>query len=152
MLVAVMSREEKEVSSRDGMRTTVETSPYYPAWIEDAEREVPRAIELVANRDLQGLGELCERNAWRMHATAMGANPPICYLLPKTLLLINALRPIRERGVRAWFTLDAGPNPVILTDANSEEKVIETAKACGVLDLVRCRPGGDTVLVDEHLA
>ena len=151
MLVAIISRDEKEVSSRDGMKHTVETSPYYPAWVADAEAEIGPATELVLRRDLQGLGELCERNAWRMHATAMAANPSVCYLQPKTLLLIDALRQIRAKGVPAWFTLDAGPNPVILTDAAHEAQTIETARVCGALDVVRCGPGGDTQLLSQHL-
>ena len=44
LLVGMVSREEKEVKSRDGMRSTVETSPYYPAWAKDAEREVKAIV------------------------------------------------------------------------------------------------------------
>ncbi|MFY0579089.1 diphosphomevalonate decarboxylase [Cystobacter fuscus] len=43
MVVAIVSRDEKEVKSRDGMKNAVETSPYYPAWVKDAEAEVVRA-------------------------------------------------------------------------------------------------------------
>ena len=66
LLAAVLSRSEKEVSSRDGMAQTVETSPYYPAWVEDAEAEIARATAAIARRDVEALGALSERNAWRM--------------------------------------------------------------------------------------
>ena len=69
---------------------------------------------------MQALGELCERNAWRMHATALAADPPLCYLKPETLALMSALREQRKKGMPVWFTLDAGPNPVLLTDAAHE--------------------------------
>jgi diphosphomevalonate decarboxylase len=151
LVVAVISRDEKEVGSRDGMRRTVQTSPYYPAWAADAEREVPRAIDWVRRRDLEGLGALAERNAWRMHATALGADPPLCYLKPATLQLIQALPLERQRGLGVWFTLDAGPNPVLLTDAAHEEEVVRLARAHGALDVVRCEPGGDARLVPAHL-
>jgi diphosphomevalonate decarboxylase len=143
MVVAVLHREEKEVKSRDGMRHTVETSPYYPAWVKDAAEEVARAEELIRRRDLEGLGELAERNAWRMHATAFAANPPLCYLKPKTLEVIQRLPQARRDGLPVWFTLDAGPNPVLLTDAANAARVEALARECGAQDVVTCVPGGD---------
>lgn len=143
LLVAMVSREEKEVKSRDGMKSTVETSPYYPAWAIDAEAELPRAQAAIAARDLDLLGALAERNAWRMHATALAADPPLCYLKPQTLALILALPKARASGVPVYFTLDAGPNPVLLTLAKFENQVAELAAQSGASEVVRCRPGGD---------
>jgi diphosphomevalonate decarboxylase len=151
MVVAIIDRGEKEVKSRDGMKHTVDTSPYYPAWVQDAEKEVPHARELISKRDLQGLGELCERNAWRMHATAFAANPPLSYMNSGTLALIQHLREQRKKGMPVWFTLDAGPNPVLLTDAAHEVAAEALARACGALEVVRCVPGGDAELKSEHL-
>jgi len=115
LLACVVSAAEKDVPSREGMQATVETSPYYPAWVEEAEAEVPRAREAVRRRDVTALGMLAERNAWRMHATALGADPPLCYLRPETLAVVLALQAARAEGCPVFFTLDAGPNPVLLT-------------------------------------
>jgi diphosphomevalonate decarboxylase len=146
LLVCMVSRSEKEVKSRDGMRSTVETSPYYAAWVSDAEREAKAIVPLIGRRDLQAVGELSERNAWRMHATAFAANPPLSYFKPQTLELISELAALRKKGVGAWFTLDAGPNPVLLTDAASEARVIAWAKKSGADEVVRCHPGGDATV------
>jgi diphosphomevalonate decarboxylase len=151
MVVAILDAAEKEVKSREGMHSTVETSPYYPAWVENAEAEVARARELVARKDLEGLGALAERNAWRMHATALAADPPLCYLLPRTLELIHLVREQRKRGLPVWFTLDAGPNPVLLTDEAHVEAAEELARACRALEVVKCVPGEGVELMAEHL-
>jgi diphosphomevalonate decarboxylase len=151
MVVAILNRDEKEVKSRDGMKHTVETSPYYAAWVKDAEAELPRAVALLQRKDLEGLGALSERNAWRMHATAFAAEPPLSYMHPGTLGLIEHLREQRKKGMPVWFTLDAGPNPVLLTDAAHEVAAEALARACGAIDVVRCVPGGDAVLKGEHL-
>ena len=151
LLACVVSREEKEVSSRDGMQSTVETSPYYPAWVEDAEAEVPRAQDAVRRRDFPALGALAERNAWRMHATALAADPPLCYLKPETLALLLALPGARAKGCGVFFTLDAGPNPLLLTTVEHVARVEALARAAGASDVVRCAPGGDAALVDEPL-
>ena len=147
LLVAMVSREEKEVKSRDGMRSAVETSPYYAAWTTDAEAEIPRALEAIYRKDLKAIGELAERNAWRMHATSLAADPPLCYLKPQTLEVIGALAALRRDGVPAYFTLDAGPNPVVLTDEKHEATVEKALVKLGASSVVRCVPGGDAKLV-----
>jgi diphosphomevalonate decarboxylase len=147
LLVAMVSREEKEVKSRDGMRSAVETSPYYAAWTKDAEAEIPRALEAIRRKDLQAIGELAERNAWRMHATSLAADPPLCYLKPQTLEVIAKLAALRRDGVPAYFTLDAGPNPVVLTDEKHEAAVEQALVKLGASSVVRCVPGGDARLV-----
>jgi diphosphomevalonate decarboxylase len=147
MVVAVVAKEEKEVKSRDGMRHTLATSPFYAGWVEDAEQEVSRAVDAIRRRDLEGLGTISERNAWRMHATALAADPPLCYLKPKTLEVIQAIGRLRAQGVPAWFTLDAGPNPVVLTDEKSEPTVTALCRGLGADPVVPCTPGGDAALV-----
>ncbi len=147
LLVGMVSQEEKEVKSRDGMRTTVETSPFYGAWAKDAEREVKELVRFVRRRDLEAVGEIAERNAWRMHASALGANPPLCYLKPQTLAVIEACRQLRKQGVGIWFTLDAGPNPVLLTSMGDEARAAELIASQGAASVVRCVPGGDARVV-----
>ncbi len=146
LLVAMVSREEKEVKSRDGMRSAVETSPYYEAWTRDAEEEVPRALAALYAKDLRAIGEIAEKNAWRMHATSLAADPPLCYLKPQTLEVIAALQGLRRDGVPAYFTLDAGPNPVVLTDAKHEAAVEAALVKLGASSVVRCVPGGDAIV------
>lgn len=143
LLVGMVSREEKEVKSRDGMRTTVETSPYYPAWAKDAEAEVANIIPFIRRRDLEAVGAVAEKNAWRMHSTAFAADPPLCYLKPATLAVIQTCAELRKKGVGVWFTLDAGPNPVLLTSKTDEAKVAKVLQQHGAREVVRCRPGGD---------
>ncbi|HZH03512.1 MAG TPA: diphosphomevalonate decarboxylase [Myxococcaceae bacterium] len=151
MAVAVVDRGEKTVKSRDGMRLTQETSPYYPAWVSSTEKEIEPAVELIRRRDLKGLGALTERNAWRMHASAMAADPAVCYLKPKTLEIIQRVAAAREHGLPAWFTLDAGPNPVIFTDSEHLDAVERLLRECGALEVTRCIPGAGTALSNEHL-
>lgn len=151
LLVGLISREEKEVKSRDGMRSTVETSPYYPAWAIDAERECQAIVPHLRRRDLEAVGDLAERNAWRMHASALGANPPLCYVKPETLEVIGAIRDERKRGVGIWFTLDAGPNPVLLTTRTDEARAVKIVKAHGAKEVVRCALAGDARLSNSHL-
>jgi diphosphomevalonate decarboxylase len=151
MVAVVLSREEKAVNSRDGMRNTVETSPYYSAWVKSAEADIAPALEAIGARDLERLGALAERNAWRMHATSFAAAPPLSYMKPSTLALLLALEEERRSGTPVWFTLDAGPNPVLLTEEAYLPKVLAFAGQFSPLGTVVCHPGGDARLLESHL-
>jgi diphosphomevalonate decarboxylase len=151
LVVALMNSKEKEVPSREGMRRTVETSPYYAAWVTDAEADARRVSKCIERRKLEQLGDIAERNAWRMHAAALAAQPAICYVEPATLQLIYQIRAERKKGMPVWFTLDAGPNPVLLTDSDHAVEVEALARRAGAVETFCCWPGGDARLVDEHL-
>jgi len=151
LLAVVLEAGEKETGSREGMKRSVETSPFYSAWAADAEAEVPRAIERIRDRDLAALGQIAERNAWRMHAVAMSSDPALCYFAPATLGLVSALAKARNTGLAAWFTLDAGPNPFILTDLRHQGDAGRLAREHGAREVTTCKPGGDARLSEEHL-
>jgi len=151
LMAVLFTDDPKEVSSREGMRRTVETSAYYAAWSADAEAEVARAAERVRERDLPGLGRIAARNAWRMHAAALAADPPLCYLRPSTLELILRVQRERENGVPLWFTLDAGPNPFIVTDAAHQAQAEHVGRASGAREIIPCAPGGNARLITDHL-
>jgi len=151
MVAVILSREEKATNSRDGMRSAVETSPYYSAWVASAEADIKPTLEAIAARDLERLGALAEQNAWRMHATSFAASPPLSYMKPSTLAMLLALEEERRRGTPVWFTLDAGPNPVLLTQEAHLGKVLAFAEAFSPLETVVCHPGGDARLEEAHL-
>jgi diphosphomevalonate decarboxylase len=142
MVVVICADEAKEVSSRDAMQRTVETSPYYPSWVQCAEEDLKQARAAVLARDLPALGAIAERNAWRMHASAMAANPSIVYLRPTTLAVLETVAALRAGGVPAYFTLDAGPNPVIVCLAGGAPRATMRLGAVpGVMRTIVAAPG-----------
>ena len=146
--IAVCAAGEKKVGSRDGMRSTRETSPYHGAWIAQCRRDLPAALHLLAARDLPGLGALAERNALRMHADALAADPPLLYWQPATVACLQALRELRSSGVQAWPTIDAGPHVVAIcapADADAVEARLRSVP--GVTELLRCAPAGGATLL-----
>ena len=142
-VVALCAEGPKETSSRDGMRASRETSPYHEAWIAQCRRDLPRALHLLAARDLPGLGALAEGNALRMHADALAAEPPLLYWEPGTVGCLRALSRLRARGVPAFGTIDAGPHVVAIC-ALETAKQVETALrgVSGVKDVLVCAPAG----------
>ena len=146
--VAFCAAGPKAVGSRDGMRSTRETSPYHAAWLDQCRRDLPRALELLAARDLDGLGALAERNALMMHADALAADPPLLYWEPATVGCLRALAALRAEGLPAWGTIDAGPHVVALC-APAAAKQVETRlrAVSGVREVLVCAPAGGARVV-----
>jgi diphosphomevalonate decarboxylase len=151
-VVAVCGEGKKEVGSRDGMKLTRETSPYHAAFIAQCRRDFAEACGLLRDRNLPALGALAERNALRMHADALGADPPILYWEPPTVSCLHAVRRLREEEVGVWATIDAGPHVVALCAPEDAPRVESVLRAiAGVRDVLVCAPaGGARVLESER--
>ncbi len=141
MAVVVLDAGPKPVSSREAMRRTVATSPFFPAWVDAAEHDVAAMLDAVAAGDLAALGELAESNALRMHATMLGARPPVRYWSAQTLAVLDDVQALRASGLGCWATIDAGPNVKVLC-AGRDLDVVAAALAHGDGPrIVTARPG-----------
>ncbi len=152
MVVTVVSAAQKEVSSRAGMQHSVETSPFFEAWVRQVDADLAEALSALERRDLRALGSIAETNACRMHAVALGAHPPVLYMKPVTLDVISRVHALRAQGIEAWFTLDAGPNPVVLCLAADAPRVAAALEEIpGVQKTVTAGPGEGVTQSEKHL-
>lgn len=115
MIIVQLSAAQKAVSSRVGMTRTIETSPFYEGWVTSNQRTVEDAMVAVAEGDLETLGALTEQSTMRMHASMLGARPPLRYLTGESFHVIDAVHALRADGLHAYATADAGPNIKVLT-------------------------------------
>jgi diphosphomevalonate decarboxylase len=142
LVVAIGARDPKPVSSSEGMLRTQATSRLYPAFVEGCRRDLEEARAAVAARDLARLGEVAERSAAELHASALAARPPVVYLSGATLAGLEEVVGLRREGVPAWFTCDAGPQAKALTDAAHAEQVARRlGEATGAAEVLVCAPG-----------
>ncbi len=146
MVVAMVEKGEKPVSSREAMRRTVVTSPFYPAWVTSTAESLEAAREACRDGDIERLGRITEVNALRMHALIQSCDPPIRYLNPVSVEIFDRVAALRESGVGAWATADAGPNVVVLTRPSDTDAV--SASLDGLAELVVARPGPAAALID----
>jgi len=148
MVVGVADSGPKPIGSTEAMELTRRTSPYYDAWIASVEADLKAAVRAVETRDLPALGAVAERNALRMHAAALAADPPILFFLPVTVAALAAAHRLRDEGASVWFTCDAGPQPKILCGPEDEEAAARALEALpGIERVIRCRLGGGAELL-----
>lgn len=141
--VGVTDPGPKSIGSTEAMEHTRYTSPYYESWIETVHRHMKAATDAVKNKDLEQLGEISEHSALAMHAAALAADPGILFWKGATAEGLHLVRRLRKKGLFAYFTCDAGPQPKVLCSSADEPAVAKAlAELPGVTKVIRCRLGG----------
>jgi len=142
ILSVVVDTITKKVSSREGMKRTVDTSPFYKGWLETVEEDIIEAKEAISKKDFYRLGEVVEANAFKMHATMLGAKPPVIYFNYGTMEVIHCIHGLRSQGLGAYITIDAGANVKVLCLPEDEEFVTNQLKELkSVQSVITCHPG-----------
>lgn len=142
VLSVCVTASPKEISSREGMARTVASSPFYEGWLSTVNEDLIKAKKAIEERDFIGLGQVSEANALKMHATMLGASPPISYWTPETMMVMDKVRQLRQEGYQAYFTIDAGPNVKVLCQTEDEVVIEEKLRTMPWVDqVIVCRPG-----------
>ena len=150
MIVVVINKEKKEISSKEAMRRTVQTSPYYPAWVLSAQSDIENMKKAIKKHDFRVVGEITQSNALRMHASMMSAVPPIIYWQPETLNVLRLVDELNKKGLDCYATMDAGPNVKILTRQSNVELIIdELSMWFDKQKMIICLPGEGATILNE---
>lgn len=146
ILSVMVASKQKKISSREGMKRTVETSPFYAGWLQTIDKDLQIAREAIICKDFEKLGMVVEANALKMHATMLGANPPFFYWQSGTLEVMEQVQNLRLEGVSVYFTIDAGANVKVLCLPEDEQKVYESLLTLpSVQEIITCHPGSGII-------
>jgi len=138
----VLNAKEKDLSSRKGMKRTVDTSIFYDAWLENVPKDLKEIKEGIQARDFEKVGTIAEANCMKMHATTLGAQPPFTYWQNVTMDVMQTIWKMRSDGTLAYFTIDAGPNVKVLYLPDNEEKILQTLRNIdGVSEVIVSKVG-----------
>ena len=131
VLVAITDTGPKATGSRSGMNHTRETSPFYHRWVDDSFVHSEAATRALEARDLETLGSHMRESYLRMTGSMLAASPAVIYWKPESLALIELCARLREQGLAAWETMDAGPQVKILTTEHDLSAVREAVEQSG---------------------
>lgn len=138
----VLNETEKEISSREGMKRTVDTSEFYEGWLSGIPADLTEIKAGIKEKDFNRVGAVAEANCLKMHATTLGAKPPFTYWTDATMRVMQTVQSLRKKGVPAYFTIDAGPNVKVLYQPENEAVVEETLrKTADVNNVILSRVG-----------
>lgn len=152
MLFIIVNDKKKDVSSSAGMKLTVDTSVFYPAWIETLDKDLQDMKVAIHNQDLKAVGEIAERNALKMHATNLGAQPPFTYWTAESMQAMDAVREFRKQGYTVYFTMDAGPNVKMIGNHDELKDIYGKLIEKGYTEdqLILAQPGPGIQFLDKE--
>jgi len=142
VILCVVRETAKGTSSRSGMESSRQTSPYYGEWVATSPALLSEARRALADRDWARIGPLIRQSYLRMFATMFTSQPPLIYWQPESLALIQALEALRAEGFTAWETMDAGPQvKVFCPAAEADALVAELDRRVPGLRFLTAAPG-----------
>ena len=126
-VVAVVSADKKKSSSTEG-HGVAETSPYFIQRVANLPKRISALKKAFKSRDFDEFGRLIEEEAIDLHVMAMTSHPPIFYLTSGTFAVIEKLKELREKNIKGFFTMDAGPNVHVICQAKDAQTINRTLK------------------------
>lgn len=152
VIAAIVDEGPKPLGSTAAMTLCRDTSPFYDAYLESSKRDLRLLRQALEAKEFAALAEIAEANALALHAVSITARPPVIYLKPSTLRVIETVRQLRADAIGCFFTIDAGPNVFIFClDRDLERVKGRIAGLAGVRDVLVDGPGGEAAITQEHL-
>jgi len=126
-IVTIVSSEKKEKSSTEGHRAAL-TSPYFKERQKELISRTNNLKKAFLRKDIDTFGKLLEEEAVDLHLMAMTSKPPIFYLNSTTFAVMQVLRELRVKGIKGYYTMDAGPNVHIICRQKDVDIINKTIK------------------------
>ena len=136
--------EKKKISSREGMKRTVETSQLFRQRLAILPKRIETVRRAIVEKDYSALFEEMMRESNNMHAVMLDSYPPICYLTDASLRIIQRVHELNGSSGSsvAGYTFDAGPNAHVFTLEKNAEKVKKAISAIpGVHKIIVAKVG-----------
>ncbi len=150
-IAVVITTEKKDVSTTAGHAITT-SSPFYKLRIKSLPNYIDEMKKTIADKDFEKFGEMLEAECLNFVSMSLTSSPYIIYWEPTTIRIMKLCKKLRDKNLLAYFTMDAGPQPVIYClqrDALKISKIINETE--GVIDTIISRPTIGTRLIEDHL-
>lgn len=151
LLVMASDTSVKKVGSTEGM-ALAPSSPYFKTAVSEAELNIERLKDAMSKGDYLAFGKVIEDECYRLHMLCMTTTPNILYWRGVTIEIFQKLLSMREIGINAYFTVDAGPHVHVVCQAKDVES-IKTAleELSGIKTIIECGIGEGTRIIEDHL-
>ena len=150
-IVVIISREKKEISSSEGQRLAL-TSPFFSTRLSRIQGKIDLLKKYLRDKNFTAFGELIEAEALELHSIYLTSVPPLIYLRPETLSIMQRVKKWREAGLSVYFTLNTGQDIHLICQKSDQVKVQEQlASMPEVKRVIVNYPSKGAWLTTEHL-
>lgn len=114
-------------TSTEEAHREAETSAFFRARIESAQRRCEELIRAMRDNDFKRFGELVELDSLELHAVTMTGNSRMILMTGETIKIIETVKRLRGMGIPAYYSMQTGPTVYVNTLpewADEVEKVL----------------------------
>jgi len=150
-VVAIVSNKKKEVSTTDGQKLA-HTSPLFKKRLSGINKKIEIIKKLMKTRDFKNFGQLVEDEAIELHKIMQTSKPPLNYLQPETIKIMELVKRWRNEGLEVYFTLNTGQDIHLIIEEKNEKKLLEKLKKIKeVKNIIVNRPAVGASIIKSHL-
>lgn len=150
-IITIITQDKKDVSTTTG-HGIITSSPFYNLRIKNLPKRIELMKQAISNKDIKSFGEALEEECLEFVSITLTAKPYIIYWEPTTIRIMKLCKKLREKGLTPYFTMDAGPQPVIYCLRKDAKKIAaKLNKTEGVIQTIICNPTTGARLIDKHL-
>ncbi|MEM4397757.1 MAG: diphosphomevalonate decarboxylase [Candidatus Woesearchaeota archaeon] len=114
-IIVLISDGEKEISSRQGMKLTKETSEKYKERLSKINLIYFKIKRAIINKDFVNLAEAIMKESDNLNECFLDTKPSLKYLNEKSYEIIKFIKQLNSKKIKAAYTFDAGANAHIIT-------------------------------------
>ncbi|OGK24464.1 diphosphomevalonate decarboxylase [Candidatus Roizmanbacteria bacterium RIFCSPLOWO2_01_FULL_37_12] len=151
IVVVVVGREKKQVSSTQGHRV-VKESPFFKSRLKNIKKKITDVKKFIKEKNFAKFGHLVEREALELHALTLTSNPPIIYWQPETVRLMNLIQIWKQEGLEIYFSIDAGPNLFLFSKENDTNDLLKKLRDNKFNDFILNKPASGARLIKNDLS
>ena len=149
--IAIVESGPKPTGSTEGHKLA-HSSPLQAARVQDVPRRLDICRQAILDKDFEKLADIIELDSNIMHAVMMTSQPMLMYWAPATLLIMQEVRKLRQSGLAAAFTLDAGPNVHVITTEEHHKTIGKHLSTLpGVQQVISSPVGGAAKLTEGEI-
>lgn len=150
-VVAVVSRNKKEVSTTEGQKLA-ESSPFFKVRKEKIKEKIKLIKKYLKEKDFKNFGELIEGEALELHSIMLTSTPSLIYLLPGSLRIMHLVKKWRQERLQVYFTVNTGQDVHLICQKKDVGKIVEKVEEISdIQKTIINYPSKGAHLINNHL-
>lgn len=148
--IVLLDATPKKVGSTNG-HTLARSSLLQKSRVADAYRRIELCRTAILTKDFDALADVVELDSNWLHAVMLSSDPPLTYLQPHSIALMEAVIDWRRKGFPVCYTVDAGANIHVIGLADHKDKIHANIRDCEhVKQVMVSAPGSGAEIINAH--
>ena len=150
-VVAIVSREKKDIPSTDGQKLAT-TSPFFKTRLNNINKKISQFKESLKTKNFTQFGQIIEGEALELHAIMLTSTPSLIYWQPETIKLMKLVKKWRSENLEVYFTVNTGQDiHLIVEEKNTEQLIKKLEKIKEIKKIIVNQPAVGSRLTEKHL-